>query len=69
VPRSGVSYSSQLEWVLAAVWANYQPDEFFEMDIEWQNIVVAAYRSNNQIEAVVANEQVKESQRKSRSRS
>lgn len=65
VPRSGVTYSRELEWIMAAVWANYKPDEtdFFALDGERQSTIVAAYRTHNQIEAVIAYEQVKEARR------
>lgn len=68
VPRSGVTYTKELEWTLAAVWANYKPDEsdFFAMDGEIQSRVIAAYRTHNQIEAVISYEQVKEARRNAR---
>jgi hypothetical protein len=52
-----------LEYHLAAIWALYQPDKFFELDGELQSVIVAAYRASNQIEAVIAREQTKEADR------
>lgn len=46
-----------LEWILAAVWANYTPSAFFELDEQWQSTVVAAYRVSQQIESVIALQQ------------
>ena len=67
LPRSGVSYSSLLEWVMAAIWANYKPTEFFEeVDGEMQSLIVAAYRTHMQIEGIMALEQAKEAQRSAR---
>jgi hypothetical protein len=57
-----------LEWIMAAIWANYKPTEFFELDGELQSMVVAAYRVHSQIEAVVADEQTKEMKKKNKSR-
>jgi hypothetical protein len=61
VPRSGVTYSEQLEWDLAAIWANYRPDDdpggFYALDGEMQSRIVAAYETHLQIEGVITNEQ------------
>ena len=58
MPRSGVSYAPELHWIEAAAWANYKPFEFFDLDGEQQSLIVAAYETHLQIEAVVAKEQV-----------
>jgi hypothetical protein len=50
--------------MLAAIWANYTPEQFFELEGEAQSLIVAAYRTNNQVEAVVTSEQIKEQKRK-----
>jgi hypothetical protein len=50
------------------VWANYRPfpDFFEDLDGETQSLIVAAYRTHLQIEAVVTQEQVREARRKAR---
>ncbi len=54
IPRSGVKYSLILEWFLAARWAGLNWfQEFNDLDGEDMAFVVAAYRTNMQIEAVV----------------
>jgi len=50
-----VKYSLILEWFLAARWAGLEWfGEFNDLDGEDMAFVVAAYRTNMQIEAVVA---------------
>ena len=60
----GVTYRPMLEWVLAGIWAHYTPDEFGELDGAMQSLVVAAYRTNMQIEAVVSYDANKKSNTK-----
>lgn len=61
---SGVKYSPELEWILAAVWGGYRffPD-FVNLDGWKQSVIVAAYRVYNQIEAVVAEDTAKKQKR------
>jgi len=55
IPRSGVSYNLILEWFLAARWAGiHWFDDFDQLDSEDMAFVVAAYRTHQQIEAVVS---------------
>lgn len=55
IPRSGVRYGLMLEWFLAARWAGlHWFDEFDQLDGEDMAFVVAAYRTHQQIEAVVS---------------
>jgi hypothetical protein len=69
LPRSGVIYSPLFEWVKAAVWAGYKPDEFFEeLDGESQSLIIAAYRTEMQITGVLENEARRESERRNRSK-
>lgn len=63
VPRSGIAYSPLLEWRLAARWAGYTFEQFTELEGDEQSMIVASYRANNQIEAVLSAEQVKEMKR------
>jgi hypothetical protein len=49
-----VQYAIILEWFLAARWAGLNWfDEFDQLDGEEMAFVIAAYRTNLQIEAVV----------------
>lgn len=64
VPRGGISYSPILDWIFAAVWANYTPTAFFELDGDEQALIVAAYRSKHQIDAVLAQDQIKRRNRR-----
>jgi len=57
VPRSGISYSSIAHWSLAAVWAGYEQELFFDLPGEKQSYIVALFDLNNQIEGVIAGEQ------------
>jgi hypothetical protein len=55
VPRSGVRYALILEWFLAARWAGLDWfSNFNDLDGDDMAFVVAAYRTNAQIEAVTA---------------
>jgi len=55
VPRSGVKYSLILEWFLASRWAGLNWfDDFDQLDGDDMAFVVAAYRTNLQIESVTA---------------
>lgn len=63
--RSGVTYSKELEWRLAAKWAGYTYEDFCKLDGERQSDHIAAYRSSNQIEAVLATEQAKRNKKQS----
>lgn len=51
---------------MASAWANYTPDEFFELDGEVQSLIVAAYETHNQIESVLADERARQLKRESR---
>jgi len=43
----------------AARWGGYQIDEFFRLDHEWMEFIIAGYRIERQIEAVMQDEQNK----------
>lgn len=64
--RSGVSFSSALEWRLAAQWAGYKYEKFIELEGDLQSAHVAAYRSYHQIEAVLSEAAAKEMARRQR---
>lgn len=66
-PRSGIVFSPFFEWIKAAIWAGYHPTDFFE-DLEGpdQSLVIAAYRTEMQMTAVVEDDARKESERKAR---
>lgn len=64
-PRSGLQYSGDLEWRLAARWGGYKYfDEFLELDGRRQSDIVATYRCEMQMGAIVAHEQAKAMRRK-----
>lgn len=64
LPRSGVRYSIMFEWFLAAKWANLRWfDDFDQLDGEDMAFVVAAYRTNQQIESVLAHDAQKKRRR------
>ena len=65
MPASGVSYALELEIILAAVWAHYPQEEFERLPGAEQSRIVAAYRTQARGEAVVAQEQARESRRAS----
>lgn len=52
--------------MLAAVWAGYRPTEFFELDGEMQSLIVAAYETDAQIEAVLVDDQNRKMNREAR---
>ena len=49
--------------MLAAIWANYTPTAFFELEGSEQSVILAAYETHLQIEAVVAEEQARDMRR------
>jgi hypothetical protein len=57
-----VSYSLELEVMLAAVWAHYRQEEFEQLPGDEQSRIVAAYRTQSRAEAVVAHENARERQ-------
>jgi Zn/Cd-binding protein ZinT len=60
VPQSGIKYSFDLEWRLAAAWANYKFEDFILIPTEQQAYHIAAYRCENQIKAVLSQEQARQ---------
>lgn len=58
-PRSGVTYNVTLQWIFAAVWANYTPTAFLELAVDDQSLIIAAYEAHEQIRSVLEYEQVK----------
>lgn len=66
VPRSGISYSTELEWRLAAQWAGYKFGEFQALDGDEQSDIIATYRANFQASAVVSYEQAQEMKRRAK---
>lgn len=60
MPRSGVTFAPELEWLLAAQWWGCRPNEFFELEGEVQSEMVATYRVHEQMRAVLASEQARE---------
>jgi uncharacterized protein (DUF1015 family) len=66
VPRSGVTYSGELEWREAARFALCRWTDFCRLDGEEQSGIVAHFRVHNQLEAVIAHEQARERRLKGR---
>lgn len=56
MPRSGVTYSPIAHWSLAAVWAGYEQEPFFDLPGEKQSYIVALFDLNNQVEGVISSE-------------
>lgn len=54
MPRSGVTYSSELEWRLVAAWANYRFEDWVELSVDQMASHIAAYRTQNQIDGLLA---------------
>lgn len=53
---------------MVAKWSGYTALTFDELDVDEQAACIAAYRVSNQIDAVMAYEQEKESKRASKKR-
>lgn len=64
LPRSGVSYSTELEAELARQWHHIGPAEWEAMDGDQQARYIAVHRVYHQIEGVVAKAQADEAKRK-----
>lgn len=54
VPLSGITYTSQLEWRLAAKEFHYTWEQFTALEGWEQAEIVAAYRIEKQINAVLS---------------
>ena len=65
---SGVTYAPLLDWINAGVWANYKVFDFFDLEGDQQSLIVAAYRTNKQIDAILAREAQKDAARRAKSK-
>lgn len=64
VPRSGITYTQEFEWRLAAHWAGFRRFRQFEaLSAEEQSEIVATYRAAVQMQAVVENETARQMKR------
>lgn len=54
MPRSGLSYAAEFEWLEAAHWAGYRWEAFRVLDGDDQARIVAHYRARMQMDAVIA---------------
>lgn len=54
LPESGISYSTTLETIFVARWRGYSDAYFESLPFDEQARTVAAYRSETQIQAVLA---------------
>ena len=52
-------YADELEWRFAARWSGYTWDHFQALEGDEQSAVVAAYRCQMQIDAILAQEQMR----------
>lgn len=57
--RSGISFDPLLEQTLAAHWWGLEPDEFDRRDVEQRARMIAAYRIDGQMAAVLAQDQAR----------
>jgi hypothetical protein len=63
-PRSGITYSALLESDLAAQWWGIgNPEAFDRLPVPTRARMIAAYRIDGQIKAVLAKEQVRKAER------
>ena len=54
-PRSGITFGNpEFEWILAAAWASIPYKRFRRLHGEEQSEIVAAYRTQKQMESVLA---------------
>lgn len=59
LPMSGIEYSAELEWRLVARYFYYRWEQFCALTGETQSSLVAAYRADRYIEAVLEFENAK----------
>lgn len=64
VPRNPLDFSEEFEWAMAAKWAGYRVKDFEELEGAEQSRIVALYRTNTQLEAVIAHDSQKKAERK-----
>lgn len=55
-----------VEEMMAAIHAGYRYDELAEQDIDTRAMVIALYRTKNQIDAIMAHEQRKAAEKANR---
>lgn len=66
MPRSGARYSSLFELMEAAHWRGYSDQAFAALSPFEQARVVAHYRCHHQLEAVIADAQMKKQQQEAK---
>lgn len=66
MPRSGARYGSLFEMMEAARWRGYKDEEFAALSPFEQARVVAHYRAHHQLEAVIADAQMKKQQQEAK---
>lgn len=65
VPLSGLTYTTELEWRLAAHWAGFRRyRSFAALPVDEQNEIVATYRAALRIQAVTEHEAMREARDK-----
>lgn len=63
IPPSHLSYSGALEWWYVARSAGYTITEYLALDTEVQAYLIAAYRTDQRIQAVLSQDAEKRSRR------
>jgi hemerythrin superfamily protein len=62
VPRSGAKYGPLFEQMEAAHWRGLSDQQFSDLSLFEQARIVAHYRAHHQLEAVIADAQMKKQQ-------
>lgn len=65
-PSSNISYSPEFEAELAAQWRGYKSEDFSRLSGDEQSRIVAVFRLQGKIQAVMQQEQAHEARRKAR---
>jgi hypothetical protein len=66
VPRSGAKYGALFEQMEAAHWRGYTDEAFAALSVFEQARVIAHFRCHHQLEAVIADAQMKRAQQEAR---
>lgn len=64
LPSSGLWFNAELETIMACRWRGINDEEFEAMSVEGQVRTIAAWKEITYAEAVVAQEQAREAERK-----
>jgi hypothetical protein len=64
VTKSGASFGAPLEWIYAAKFNGFNTMEFLRESLDDQVFMIAAYRVDAQLKAVIEEERAEEMRRK-----